>query len=44
MINYDDDIFGEDVIFSSHTSIITKELIDMKLQEKFPRDYDPIKT
>ena len=42
MINYDEDRYGDDVIFSSHTSIVTKKLIDLKLSEKFS-DYEPIK-
>jgi len=42
MINYDEDRYGDDVIFSSHTSIVTKKLIDLKLKEKFS-DYEQIK-
>lgn len=42
MINYDEESYGDDVIFSSHTSIVTKKLIDLKLSEKFS-DYEPIK-
>ena len=41
MINYDEDSYGEDVVFSSHTSIITKKLIDLKMAQKFS-GYEPI--
>jgi len=41
MINYDEDSYGDDIVFSSHTSIITKKLIDLKLSEKFD-NYVPI--
>jgi hypothetical protein len=41
MINYDEETYGEDVVFSSHTSIITKKLIDLKMAQKF-RGYEPI--
>jgi uncharacterized membrane protein YheB (UPF0754 family) len=41
MINYDES-YGEDVVFSSHTSIVTKKLINLKMKQKF-HDFEPIK-
>tara|TARA_B110000285_G_C15120939_1_gene617113 strand:- start:1110 stop:1346 length:237 start_codon:yes stop_codon:yes gene_type:complete len=41
MINYDDS-YGEDVVFSCHTSIVTKKLINLKMKQKF-HDFEPIK-
>ena len=43
MINYDTDEYGDDVVFSSHTSIIDKELIDLKFGLKFSsyKIFDP---
>ena len=39
MIYYDEDSYGDDIVFSSHTSIVTKKLIDLKLSEKFGESY-----
>jgi hypothetical protein len=41
MINYDES-YGDDVVFSCHTSIVTKNLINLKFKEKYP-DFVPIK-
>lgn len=41
MIHYDEDEYGDDVVFPSHTSMVTKKLIHLKMKEKF-REYSNI--
>lgn len=42
MINWDDDKFGDEIIFSSHTSITTENLIHLNLKKKFSSYESPI--